>query len=156
LQQLKEGRDIRRFLVILVIAWTAAGAATTAPAHGASSSNWYWTPGACKSELQTRGVQFYDGRTYNVQRAFCVGLHNHCWVSAGLRRYKVFIAVMRSYDGIVRRFQLTVTGRKSWTGTPARIIEHYMTADQFYYAYGSAAWSVATTENQGGCYDIHP
>lgn len=149
---------MKLFLVTVAVgvAVGVACAATTPVARGASNSNWYWTPGACKSELQNRGVQFNDGRTYNVQRAFCVGLHDHCWLSAGLRRYKVFIAVMRSYDGVVRRFQLTVTGRTSWTGTPARIIEQYMSADDFYYAYGPAAWSVARAENQAGCYDIHP
>jgi hypothetical protein len=144
------------FIAAVLVAVVIAVAAATSPARSASSSNWYWTPGVCKSELQTRGVQISDGRTYNVQRAFCVGLHNHCWLNAGLRRYKVFIAVMRSYDGVVRRFQLTVTARKTWSGTPVRIIEQNMGADQFLYAYGPAAWSVAATENQGGCYDIHP
>ena len=83
-------------------------------------------------------------------------MHNHCWLHNGVRRYKVFIAVMRSYDGVVRRFQLTVTGHNTWQGTPVRILEQYMSAAEFNNAYGPAAWTVAAMENQGGCYDIHP
>jgi hypothetical protein len=146
---------MKLLFAIVAITQTLVFAAVASPARSASNSPWYWTPAACKSQLQTRGVAFSDGRTYNVQKAFCVGLHNHCWLS-DVRRYKVFIAVMRSYDGVVRRFQLTVSGQKSWTGTPARIIERHMTADQFFHAYGPAAWSVAASENQGGCYDVHP
>jgi hypothetical protein len=97
-----------------------------------------------------------DGRTYNVDQAYCVGLHNHCWLSGGVRRYKVFIAVMRSYDGVVRTFNMTVTGHKSWSGARLRILSSYMSASQFAAAYGPAAWSVAAAENEGGCFDIHP
>jgi len=77
-------------------------------------------------------------------------------LSDGVRRYKVFIVVVRSYDGVVRGFQLTVTGRKSWRGTPARVLARSMSLEQFIVSYGPAAWSVAAHENDGGCYDIHP
>src|SRR5262249_38015359 len=121
-----------------------------------SLSKWYWTPGVCKSELQNYGVRFDDGRTFNVAKAFCVGLHNHCWLSDGTRPYKVFIAVMRSYGGVVRRTLLTVTGRETWRGTDFKILVPYMSAAEFANRYGNAAWSVAGAENQRGCYDIHP
>ena len=140
---------------VLLAAVVAAAVFAGAP-HSANTSSWYWTPGACKSELQNNGVQIGDGRTFSVSKAFCVGLHNHCWLSQGLRRYKVFVAVVRSYDGVVRRFVLTVTGHHTWHGTKARIIEQYMTAAKFANGYGTAAWSVASAENRGGCYDIHP
>jgi hypothetical protein len=146
---------MKRLLVIAAITGLATAAGLTQPAHAAVHSSWYWTPGACKSEL-SKGVLFDDGRTFDVQRAFCVGLHNHCWLSNGLRRYKVFIALVRSYDGVVRRFQLTVTGRRTWRGVKFKVIEHYMTSADFGNGYGNAAWSVARIENQGGCYDIHP
>jgi hypothetical protein len=154
-----QGRQaVKRFLmaralataVVLTVLAVFAG---SAEAH--TNSTWYWTPGACKSEL-AKGVQFDDGRTFYVQRAFCVGMHNHCWLSDGLRRYKVFVAVVRSYDGTVRRFQLTVTGHHTWRGVHFKIIERSMTATAFVNGYGSAAWSVARVENQGGCFDIHP
>ena len=140
----------------VLLAAVLATAVYAGAARSANTSSWYWTPGACKSQLQNNGVQFYDGRTFNVAKAFCVGLHNHCWLSKGLRRYKVFIAVARSYDGVVRRMLLTVTGQHTWRGTKIKIIEQYMTAAEFANGYGSAAWSVASAENQGGCYDIHP
>ena len=145
-----------RGLAIAVLAATIAAGMFIAPARSTSRSNWYWTPGACKSELQNYGVQIGDGRTFNVAKAFCVGLHNHCWLDRGLRRYKVFIAVARCYDGVVRRMQLTVTGHNSWTGSPLRIIEPYMSAAEFNAAYGPAAWTVATNENAAGCWDAHP
>jgi hypothetical protein len=147
---------MKELLVTAVIAAALVVAVAVPPAHGARSSNWYWTPGACKSELHNYGVQLGDGRTFSVEQAFCVGLHNHCWLSGGLRRYKVFIAVVRSYDGVVRRLQLTVTGKTTWSGSNMKIIEQYMSAAEFANGYGSAAWSVASQENQGGCFDIHP
>jgi len=125
-------------------------------AAAVTASDWYWTPGACKSILQTQGVQISDGRTFNVAKAYCVGLHNHCWLSGGLRRYKVFYAVMRSYDGVVRFMQLTVTSKNSWSGGQMKIIDPYMPLAVFNYEYGGAAWSVASSENQEGCFDIHP
>ena len=133
-----------------------AAIAFAAPASARQASSWYWTPGACKSELQNHGVAIGDGRTFNVAKAFCVGLHNHCWLSRGLRRYKVFYAVMRSYDGVVREMQLTVTSHHTWSGSKLKIIDQKMSADRFVESYGSAAWSVAAQENQGGCFDIHP
>lgn len=129
---------------------------TVQPAQGARASSWYWTPGACKSELQTHGVAISDGRSFNVQRAFCVGLHNHCWLNGSVRRYKVFIAVMRSYDGVVRSMQFTVTGHNTWSGSRLKIIDQHMSSTAFANGYGNAAWSIARQENASGCYDIHP
>jgi hypothetical protein len=145
----------RATLALAVAVTVVAAAGFIPPAHGADASKWYWTPGACKSELRSYGVQLGDGRIFHVAGAYCVGLHNHCYLSSGVRHYKVFTAVARSYDNIVRRFQLTVTGKDSWSGTPPRIIDH-LSAAQFTATYGPAAWTVATSENQGGCFDIHP
>jgi hypothetical protein len=101
-------------------------------------------------------VQISDGRTFNVAKAYCVGLHNHCWLNGGLRRYKVFDTVMRSYDGVVRFMQLTVTGKHTWNGAQMKILDAYLPLAAFNYDFGTAAWSVAASENQGGCFDIHP
>jgi hypothetical protein len=147
---------MRVVLVVAVVSAALAVAVYAGAASGANTSKWYWTPGVCKSELHNYGVQFGDGRTFNVQQAYCVGFHNHCWLSGGRRRYKVFAVVARSYDGVVRQFQLTVTGRDTWSGSKARVIEQYMSAAEFANRYGNAAWAVASAENRGGCYDIHP
>lgn len=154
-QAQKEAQVTGRISAVAVVLVVAAVAAVCS-ARAARSSAWYWTSGACKSELQSHGVAIDDGRTFNVQKAFCIGLHNHCWLSQGVRRYKVFIAVIRSYDGVVRSMQLTVTGHKTWSGTKLKVIEHSMTDVGFANGYGNAAWSVARQENAGGCFDIHP
>lgn len=139
-----------------LLAAALAALALSASAGARTMSNWYWTPGVCKSQLHNYGVQIGDGRTFNVEQAYCVGYHNHCWMQNGLRRYKVFLAVMRSYDGVVRTMQLTVTGKSSWSGGKLKITESYMPVEDFNYAYGTAAWSVASNENRAGCWDIHP
>jgi hypothetical protein len=145
-----------RFVALLALVSAASMIALSSSAYSAATSSWYWTPGACKSELHNNGVAIGDGRTYSVDQAYCVGLHNHCWLSAGVRRYKVLVAVMRSYDGVVRTLVLTVTGRKTWSGARLRILNRDMTVAQFAAGYGPAAWSGATSENAAGCFDIHP
>jgi len=143
--------------VLAGLATLIASTSLFVPAAGArQASKWYWTPGLCKAKLQNYGVKIGDGRTYNVAKAYCVGLHNHCWLSGGVRRYKVFTAVMLSYDGVVRRLQLTVTGRTTWSGTQPVIIDRHMSSVQFELAYGPAAWIVAKSENAAGCWDLHP
>ena len=92
-------RSAKLALTLCVVA-LAAGA-LSAPGRGAGTSTWYWSPAACKAELQDYGVAIETG-TLHVAKAYCVGLHNHCWLNAGLRRYKVFDTVMQSYDGVVR------------------------------------------------------
>jgi hypothetical protein len=140
--------------VLLVSALVAVG--YSSPAGAASASTWYWSPAACKAELQNHGVAISDGRTFNVAKAYCVGLHNHCWLNDRLRRYKVFDTVMRSYDGVVREMLLTVTGHNTWSGSHMRIIEQRMSLARFNGTYGPAAWTVATNENAAGCFDVHP
>jgi len=146
---------MRITLATLAVA-AVATLGTAASSTAATTNNWYWTPGACKSQLQSYGVQINDGRWFNVAKAFCVGYYNHCWVSNGVRRYKVFATVMRSRDGVVRAMQMTVTGKHSWSGGKMKIIEPYMSLGDFNYRYGSAAWAVAVDQNEGGCFDIHP
>ena len=142
-------------VTVLAVAVLAAAACSTS-ASARPTSTWYWTPGACKSELVNHGVAISDGRTFHVAKAYCVGLHNHCWLNGGLRRYKVFWAVMRSYDGVVRLMQLTVTGHHSWSGSKMKIIEQYMSLSDYNGTYGPAAWGVAAQENAAGCFDVHP
>ena len=37
-----------------------------------------------------------------------------------------------------------------------RIVEQQMSVTKFNDTYGPAAWAVATQENAGGCFDVHP
>jgi hypothetical protein len=67
----------------------------------------------------------------------------------------VFVAVMRSGDGLVRVLLLTVTGRDTWRGTGMRLIGH-MSQSRFDAKYGPTAWGVARAENEAGCWDAHP
>jgi hypothetical protein len=153
---LLKGAIAMKIIAAVAVIAAASTIMLASPARSATASLWYWSPAACKSQLHNRGVQIGDGRTFSVAQPYCVGFHNHCWLSDGLRRYKVFIVVARSYDGVVRRFILTVTGRDTWTGSPPRIIEPYMSPAGFDIAYGPAAWSVAASENAAGCWDAHP
>ena len=149
---------MRMTAAIMIVAALGVCGLSAGAAGAATTSNWYWTPGACKSMLQQHGVAIGDGRTFNVVQSYCIGLHNHCWLQpgSGLRRYKVFNTVMRSYDGVVRYMVLEVTGKNSWTGSGLKIMEPYMTLADFNRAYGGAAWTLAARENMGGCYDVHP
>ena len=143
---------MRSALVILVAALCVGVTATSGMAS--AKTTWYWTPGACKAELQQYGVSMGEGRNYNVSKAYCVGLHNRCWLERGVRRYTMFIAVVRSYDGVVRLFRLKVTGKDNWTGVVGtnRITERYMSMSQFVSYYGNAAWGGARSENEAGCW----
>ena len=103
-----------------IVATALAAAVFAGTARSANTSAWYWTPGACKSELHNYGVQIGDGRTFNVQQAYCVGYHNHCWLNAGLRRYKVYrlhVGIFQSMDG-----ERTIYGAPK--GTPDYICAH--------------------------------
>lgn len=146
----------RAGLAGLAVAAVAVVAAAASTANGTLASRWYWSPGMCKSKLQNFGVSIGDGRTFNVEKAYCVGEHNHCWQRPSNRLYKVFVTVMKSYDGVVRTMVMTVTGQNTWTGSHLRIIERYMSLEDFNASYGSAAWSVARDENSRGCWDVHP
>jgi hypothetical protein len=144
-------------IIAMVFAVLAAAAAMTAASVQArSASSWYWTPGLCKSKLTNYGVQIGDGRSFNVAQAFCIGKHDHCTIHNNARMYKVFWAVMRSYDGVVRRMVLQVTGKTTWSGGKLQIIDQYMSPQQFANDYGNAAWVVAHLETNNGCWDDHP
>ena len=144
----------RATVMALLAALAVAVSVTSAQAR--ATSHWYWSPGACKAQLQGYGVKIDDGRTFNVAKAYCVGMHNHCHTFNGLREYKVFDTVMRSFDGVVREMTLTVTGKNSWSGSHLTIDEHHMSPSRFKATYGPAAWTVARSENAGGCFDVHP
>jgi hypothetical protein len=97
-------------------------------ASGSSKSDWYWTPGWCKSFLHSTGVQINDGRTFHVQQAFCAGrggLATCQWSNGfGVRRYNNFFVLIRSYDGTVRTFELHPTARDNFSVTGIRALGH--------------------------------
>jgi hypothetical protein len=147
---------VKKLILSTVAVTVIAAAALGGTAQARSASSWYWTPGLCKSKLQNYGVRIGDGRTFNVQQAFCIGKHDHCMVQNSVRMYKVFLAVMRSYDGVVRRMVFTVTSKTTWSGAKLQIIEPYMSSAQFAGEYGDAAWVVSHMETNNGCWDTHP
>ena len=147
---------MKRWAAAATAACAVAIGGTVSTAHGAEDSHWYWTSGLCKAKLHNYGVAIGDGRTYNVQQAFCVGAHDHCWLDGGARRFKVFYTAMRSYDGVVRTMTLTVTGKDSWSGSKLRLYSRNMSVGEFNYEFGTAAWAVASQQNATGCWDLHP
>jgi hypothetical protein len=95
-------------------------------ANAAAASNWYWSPGWCKSILHSSGVQYGDGRTFGVEQAFCIGKGglSTCSWSAGynFREYNRFLVFARSYDGAVRMFNLRPNARRGFVGSNTRIL----------------------------------
>jgi len=137
------------FAAAAVLAMTVA--AETAPA---AYGNQYWSPGYCKMMLQRHGVELGDGRTFNVQRAFCIGRGGReCeWDADGRSRdYRSFLVIARSYDGIVRGWTLYVTGRESWNGSTTRLLGRVPSAYRFADVGQQMANELARAEHEKGC-----
>jgi hypothetical protein len=130
--------------------------APASPAHpGAAAAGWLWSPGLCKSRLQNYGVRISDGRTFSVQKAFCIGYggRQFCqWNSSYTARlYSRFYAIMRSYDGVVRTMNLTPVSRDNFRGSNLVVRFRYMDADKF-AAYNTVISTVfAKAELEKGC-----
>ncbi|HEY3961459.1 MAG TPA: hypothetical protein VGL84_02960 [Gaiellaceae bacterium] len=135
-------------LPLCLVAATAARAAT--------QNDWYWQPSFCKSELKSGGVQLGAGTSapaFKVAVAYCVGLHNRCWLHGGVRLYKVFKVLALSDDGIIRSFQMNATGKTSWSGSVARLVARGVTPSGFARVYGAQEHAAAARENTLGCTD---
>ena len=91
--------------------------------------------------------------TLAVVAAYCVGLHNRCWKPHAAREYQDFRVFFIAKDGAVRTFNLQVTGRDSWRGSPFKLLQHTMTLAQFANSYGSLAHAQAVHENALPCSD---
>lgn len=137
--------------------------ATTASAHAASTrvnSPWYWTSGVCKSVLQSSGMQLADGRTFNVAKAFCVGKGGlkTCQWSSGhrTRLYTDFYAFARSYDGVVRTFQLRTHGKDDYRSWDIKALGREPNAQKFSDFVAPLAAALAQQELTKGCAPYSP
>jgi hypothetical protein len=152
---------MRLSLLIAGVAITvAASSVVTAPSQAAARSTWYWSPGLCKTNLQRYGVRINDGRTFHIAQAFCVGRGGPAsceWSPNGARRlYNHLVVFARSFDNIVRGFDLYPTGRNSYRVQGITQFKVGMTAAQFIRFYGSIAASTAKLELEKGCAPSHP
>ena len=119
-----------------------------------SLSGWYWTAGKCKSELSHWGVLIGDRRYFNPAKAYCVGLSGCSWnESRTTRLYQEFLVVVRSFDGVVRRMDLKVTGKSTWLGSQLKLESRHMSAEQFAIAYQGRAHQLAASKNTRRCED---
>ena len=138
-------------LAALVVA-LAAISASTANAGGGS---WYWTPGWCKAMLHKYGVEIDDGRTFLIEKSFCVGRGGRetCEFSRNgrTRLYSEFITIMRSYNGNVRAAVLRPTARDNYRLVGIRLLSRSMSANEFRRYAGGLATDYARAEHQKGC-----
>jgi hypothetical protein len=122
---------MRRWMAVATAALAAglciasiASASAHSPAATSRTATWYWSPSWCKSTLRKYGVQFDDGRTFEVQQVYCLGvggLQTCSWSSDhSFRTYRSFTAYVRSYDGTVRVFTLRPTGKHAFRGSNVR------------------------------------
>jgi hypothetical protein len=141
-------------LRILVV--TAAIAAAAAAAGTARASDWFWSPGLCKSRLHQFGMQINDGRTFGVEQSFCIGRGGtaHCeWTSAShvKRLYNRFLVVARSNDGVVRRFDLIPTSKLDYRATGITALGRADNSAKFNEILAPYATVAVKHEQQKGC-----
>jgi hypothetical protein len=114
----------------------------------------------CKTNLQRYGVRIDDGRMFHIAQAFCVGKGGTAsceWSPNGVRRlYNHLVVFARSFDNIVRGFDLYPTGRNTYRVQGITQFKTEMTASQFLRLYGSIAASAARLELEKGCAPSHP
>lgn len=146
----------RRVLLAVAASAVTLVAASASPGRAAQSGAWYWSPGLCKSNLQHYGMRLDDGRTFAIAQSFCVGkggLSSCEWNSSYTKRlYNHFVAFARSYDGVVRGFDLYPTGRNSYRAEGIELASSTkMTAIRFLRSIGPIASSLARAELRKGC-----
>jgi hypothetical protein len=141
---------------ILILATLAASYAAVSTAHATTANAWYWQPGFCKSQLNNYAMALGSGANaprLAVVSSYCVGLHNRCWKPHGVREYQDFKVFFIAKDGAVRTFNLQVTGKFAWRGSPFKLLQRKMTLAQFINSYGSLAHNDAIHENALPCSD---
>src|SRR5262245_36691814 len=143
-------------ITLRILVATAAVAAAAAVAGTARASDWFWSPGLCKSRLHQYGMQIDDGRTFGVAQSFCVGRGGtaHCeWTSNShvKRLYNRFLVVARSSDGVVRKFDLIPTGKLNYRATGIKALGRADNAAKFNVILAPYATVAAKQEQQKGC-----
>jgi hypothetical protein len=118
-------------------------------------TGWYWSPGVCKSSLHQYGMRLDDGRTFRIAESFCVGkggIGSCAWNSGHVGRlYNHFVVFARSYDGLVRGFDLYPTGRAAYRAEGVRQLGREPTASHFNHVFGQIAVDLSRRENAKGC-----
>jgi hypothetical protein len=146
---------MRAAAVMAVVALAALALAAGGSAKSATSNTtWFWSPGYCKSMLIHKGVQFDDGRTFNVERAYCVGIGGTatCEWWHGERQYNTFTAIVRSYDGAVRLLlKFKTAGKAGFRFYDSKMLEKYASPASFASRYAPVAAQSAAQEQQKGC-----
>ncbi len=109
----------------------------------------------CKSRLQTYGIQLYDGRTFYVAKAFCIGYggRQYCEWNDGYtaRLYSRFYVIARSYDGVVRSMDLEPLGRNNYRVWNVVMRFRYMDPYRFAAYNNVIAPAFAKAELEKGC-----
>jgi hypothetical protein len=145
-----------RLVFLLSIAAGVAALAWPTACVAGTTGVWYWSPGLCKSNLQHYGMHLDDGRTFRIAQTFCVGkggLASCEWNAGHSRRlYNHFVAFARSYDGVVRGFDLYPTNRNGYRAEGIELASsHRLAAGRFLSLYGSISSSLARIELEKGC-----
>jgi len=105
--------------------------------------------------LVHKGVAFNDGRTFNIERAYCIGVggQSTCEWWGGERQYTTFTAFVRSYDGAVRvLMNFKTTGKGGFRFYDSRLLARFASPSQFAATYGPAAAQTAASEQAKGCH----
>lgn len=124
-------------------------------AKPAAAGTWYWSPGLCKSSLHQYGMRLDDGRTFRIAESFCVGKggSNSCaWNTGHVRRlYNHFVVFARSYDGLVRGFDLYPTNRHAYRAQGLRQLGREPSPAHFDHVFAQLAAQLSQRENAKGC-----
>jgi hypothetical protein len=156
----------RRLAVLFAVLLGTVGFGTLHVGAGVSSSAthaavpWYWTPSLCKSNLQRYGMKLSDGRTFNVAKAFCVGKGGTQWCmwssSHSTRLYGAFTAYARSFDGVVRQFDLFTVTRENYRALNIRSLATNISPARFNAVVQPYATAQAAREHEKGCANYIP
>lgn len=143
--------------VTLTVVLTPAAAQASS---GSAATDWYWTPGLCKSELKHYGTALADGRTFYNANAYCVGMGGAttCEWSSGhrYRLYKQFTVFVRAFDGTVRSFMLAPAAKDDYRATDIKALGHVASSAKFDSFVAPLAAAAARSQQQKGCAPYSP
>ncbi|HST17791.1 MAG TPA: hypothetical protein VLK36_08995 [Gaiellaceae bacterium] len=139
---------------------TLTVALTPVAAQASVATDWYWTPGLCKSQLKHYATVLGDGRTFYNANAYCVGTGgvSTCEWSSGhrYRLYKEFTVFVRAFDGTVRTFTLTPAAKDNYHGKNIRALGHVESSAKFDSFVAPLAAAAARAQQQKGCAPYTP
>jgi hypothetical protein len=105
-------------------------------------------------------MEISDGRTFNIAKAFCVGWGGTQWCMWSsnyfYRVHGAFTAYARSYDGVVRQFDLYTVSKTGYRAENIRALAVGVTPERFNAVVQSYASALARLEQQKGCAKYSP